>query len=861
MYTLRLLGPPFLSGPSGPVSGRVAQERKLALLAVLALTDGRTLTRDSLAALFWPESDEARARHNVADGVWVIRSTLGEEAVLAQGNRLTLNPEVVVTDVEAFEEDLEKGDLVRAVELHAGPFMEGFHISGARGFEDWLSRERARLAAAHADALEELTRETLASGRAPAAAGWARRLSAADPLNTRRALLSMEALAASGDVAGAIRLGEVHAEELEEELGVSPPAEVEARIRELRISPPPVPVPRKGPAPRDPSSSAPSASILRQKPGPGEREGQATGAVPSDPVPLRTSLLSGRRRRTAATVAVAAVAFLVLFWLVPGMVNGDRPELVPNRIVVLSFENRTGDPELDLLGRLAAEVLIREIDRAGVGEVILPRDMIGTGVGTAGGPRGPGEARAVAQEALAGVSVSGTIDPGPDGPLLVTIITTGPDARVAAAPDPVPVDPGAPDQALERHSSRVVGTLAAHLGQELPEHPFVVRTPSYASYRTADRATGLFLDRRFREAAALFRSAYELDNTAVGYLLWSAISLRNVSDAAAVWNILEEIGPRRDELTPFDAAQFDWLEARVLGDLAAALRAARAAHAIHPHSGLGGFQLGLDLTRNGYLDEALEAYRRLDPDRGWLSRYQFYWGNLAGVLHLLGRHDEELSVAEEGYRRHPGSTLLNARVRALAALGRHDELARALREATTPGGSTLTAAWALHRHGHDSMAVAVAEDGLRALAGAPHAPDAFPAVRSARRNTEARLLLTAGRLEEARGVLLELLEASPRDRDLLGWTGFVEARLGLEAEARSRIRVLEELGREPFHTGGATVARAAIHAELGDDPRMVRLLLEQSHREGWGLHFFHFTPLFDPVRDHPEVRDFFEVRR
>jgi hypothetical protein len=57
------------------------------------------------------------------------------------------------------------------------------------------------------------------------------------------------------------------------------------------------------------------------------------------------------------------------------------------------------------------------------------------------------------------------------------------------------------------------------------------------------------------------------------------------------------------------------------------------------------------------------------------------------------------------------------------------------------------------------------------------------------------------------------------------------------------------------------VARAAIHAELGDDPWMVRLLLEQSHREGWGLNFFHFTPLFDPVRGHPEAREFFEVRR
>lgn len=846
MYNLKLLGPPVLTGPTGPVSGRVAQERKLALVAVLALTEGRTLTRDSLAALFWPESDQGRARHNVADGVWAIRDALGDDALLAHGNRLTLSPEVVATDVEAFDAAVREGGLVRAVDLVAGPFMEGFHISGAPAFEDWLGRERARLAAAHADALEELTREALGSGKRSESVAWARRLSTADPLNTRRALLCMEALAVSGDVAAAVRHGELHGRHLEEELGIPPPPQVEGRIAELRSSPPPVP-PLRIEGRLEESATAPA-------------EVGAPGPTASGAPPPRPTARSGARR-AASGVALVALVLLFVAWLVPGMTTADSPDPVPDRIVVLPFENRTGDEELDLLGRMAADVIVRELSRAGLGEVILPLDMVGMVVGTEDDPRGPREARLMAGELLAGVSVSGTIDPHPDGPVFVVIITTGPGSRVAAVPDPVPVDPEAPNRALERLGSRVVGSLAAHLGQALPEHPFVVRTPSYESYRLADRATALFLERRHREAAPLFRRAYELDPTAVGYLLWSAISLDNVSERAGAWEILEEIRPRRDELTPFDAAQFDWLESKLLGDRAGALRAARAAHAMHPHSGLGGYQLGLELLRSGFPGEALEVYLRLDPDRGWLARYQPYWNQFAQTFHVLDRHEEELAVAEEGYRRHPGSLLLNARVRALAALGRADELAWALREATTPAGSTVVAARALQRHGHDSLAVAVAEGGLRDLAAAPLRADASPAALTARRNTEARLLMAAGRLEEARAVFLDLLEARPTDRDLLGWTGFLEARLGLEAEARGRIQALEELGSQRFTLGGHTVARAAIHAELGDDPGLVRLLLEQSIQEGWVLHYFHFTPLFDPVRNHPEVRDFFQLRR
>jgi DNA-binding SARP family transcriptional activator/tetratricopeptide (TPR) repeat protein len=849
MYLLRLLGPPSLEDLHGPVSGRVAQERKLAVLAVLARAENRTVTRDFLAGMFWPESDQSRARHNVADAVWVTRSALGERAVLSWGNRLTLNPEVVGTDVEALEAAFGEGGLARAADLYTGRFMEGFHISGAPEFEHWLDHERSRLLAAHTARFEALVREAVESGRAAEAVPAAMRLAAADPLNSRLAVLRMDVLAASGDSAGAIREGERHARLLDDELQIPAPREIEERIRELRHSPPPIPAAGGEAATPGAAGSAEASRV----PVPARPPGLG---APGDPASTNPHPSRPARATTLTVGTVVAMIVLLLAWGVPRVTSKPAADLVGDRILVVSFENRTGDPELDILGQLAADVVIRALSRAGVGDVVLPMELLTVGENVAAAPRGPRQARALAQRHQAGFWVSGTIDRHSGEAEFNTTVGTTAGSGVAAVLDPYGVDPRLPAPALERLASRVVGTLAAQLGLEPPQHPFVVPAPAYESYRTADRATSLFLDRRYDNAAAMYRQAYQLDTTAVGYLLWEGISQLNLSRYPRVWEILEELRPRRDELTLFDALQFDWLEAVVLGDRAGALRAARIAHTLHPHSGVGGFQLAQELGRSGYYEEAVEVFRRLDPDRGWLARWVYYWTNLAGAYHVLGRHEEELATAEQGYRRHPGPTLLSARVRALAALGRIDELHEALRQATTPG-TYVVAARTLRIRGQDVVAVDVAESGLRSLAVAPLPPQASSAERTVRRNQVSRLLILAGRLEEARNVLHEALLEDSRDRDLLGWAGFVEARLGLEDEARSRIATLEALGREPFHRGGPSVARAAIHAELGDDPALVRALLEQAHQEGWRLDFFHFSILFETVRDHPEVRGFF----
>ncbi|HSJ31826.1 MAG TPA: hypothetical protein VK933_10350, partial [Longimicrobiales bacterium] len=141
MFSLKLLGGAVAYGPQGPIGGRLAQRRRLALLAVLALAGRKPVSRDRLLALFWPEADAERARHSLADSVYQIRRELSEKAVVSVGEDLLLNAELIASDVAEFEGAIESGELQAAVEIYAGPLLDGFHVSDAPEFERWVDGE------------------------------------------------------------------------------------------------------------------------------------------------------------------------------------------------------------------------------------------------------------------------------------------------------------------------------------------------------------------------------------------------------------------------------------------------------------------------------------------------------------------------------------------------------------------------------------------------------------------------------------------------------------------------------------------------------------------------------------------------
>src|SRR3954469_1637832 len=79
-FRLITLGRVALMTPVGEDADLGRRRRKLALLAVLALSPA-PLTRATLAQMFWGDEDEDRARHSLSDALSDLRHVLGRDAI------------------------------------------------------------------------------------------------------------------------------------------------------------------------------------------------------------------------------------------------------------------------------------------------------------------------------------------------------------------------------------------------------------------------------------------------------------------------------------------------------------------------------------------------------------------------------------------------------------------------------------------------------------------------------------------------------------------------------------------------------------------------------------------------------------
>jgi DNA-binding SARP family transcriptional activator len=192
----------------------------------------------------WPDADEELGRKHLTQALYTLRRDLGDEAAIAGLKELRLDPARASADVVEFADALREGALERAAALYAGPFLDGFHVPGVPAFERWMEQERDALAHDYQELLSRLAQGATARGDAAGAVGWWRRLAAHDPLHARHATGLMRALAAAGDVAGALRHAQIYETLVEQEFDLPADREVLALARELREG--------GGPAPRCP---------------------------------------------------------------------------------------------------------------------------------------------------------------------------------------------------------------------------------------------------------------------------------------------------------------------------------------------------------------------------------------------------------------------------------------------------------------------------------------------------------------------------------------------------------------------------------------------------------------------------------
>jgi len=356
LLRLNLFGAPAITGDGAPLAGRAAHGRRLALLALLACTRGRSLRRDRIMALLWPESPTDRARAQLSDDLYILRSGLGEDVVTSASDEIALNADAITSDVELFERLLDEEQQERAVALVAGPLLDGFHLSDSPEFERWLDAERARFAARYATAIESLAEATEAAGQFGAAAGWWRRLAAHDPLSGRISLRLMRALEANGDRAGAMRHARVHTALLREELDAAPDRDVIEFAERLRVETPPGPAAEPVPAPAGAQVAAAHMPELA-----GEA-GEAPARRMSHLEPMSRTILAGR---SAFRYAAAAVVLLILAIVGVNALTDSPPQAsrTAPSIAVLPFVNLSAAPDNAYFSDGLTEQIIATLSR------------------------------------------------------------------------------------------------------------------------------------------------------------------------------------------------------------------------------------------------------------------------------------------------------------------------------------------------------------------------------------------------------------------------------------------------------------------------------------------------------------------
>src|SRR5262245_8073638 len=177
-FTLFLLGPPRLEWDGAPLE--FGNRKAVALLAYLAVMR-QTHSRDTLATLFWPESDQGRARAALRSTLWALNKTLGPGQLEIDTETLALAETADLwVDVEKFLGYLAAGQghnhaktevcpacvplLAEAIKLYQNDFLAGFSLRDSPEFDDWQFFQSEHLRRELGQALERLVQGQIAEG-------------------------------------------------------------------------------------------------------------------------------------------------------------------------------------------------------------------------------------------------------------------------------------------------------------------------------------------------------------------------------------------------------------------------------------------------------------------------------------------------------------------------------------------------------------------------------------------------------------------------------------------------------------------------------------------------------------------------
>jgi DNA-binding SARP family transcriptional activator/tetratricopeptide (TPR) repeat protein len=550
----------------------------------------------------------------------------------------------------------------------------------------------------------------------------------------------------------------------------------------------------------------------------------------------------------AASVAVAAIATIIVATLL--LRAPPEPTRDPDRVVVATFDNRTGDTSLDRIGTMTADFVVQGLVQTGLVDVADP--LVARGISHS----------ALARQTRSGILISGSYYLQHDSLSFQARIVDEPSEKILRAVDPILVPRTTPLSAVPILSRHVMASLATVVNPRLRSWAgAVTQPPSFEAYEEYAEGLESFVREQWSVAAAHFDNAARTDATFHMAAISALRAHSALGDTAAVDSIAHTLERVRSSLLPYERAILDRSLAEITPDLEAHYRTAKAVAALMPASDEAVNALAIAALQINHPKEAIRLFEKLDPSQGAIKDWTYYWWALTSAYHLAGDYRGELEAARRGIRQYPDVMAMRTNeVRALAALGHIDELKERIEAALTlpvsgsyyQGRLMTAAAVELRRHGYlreaqDVLALSIAWYDGRVLDN-PHL-----------RYECAYTYYVAGRYAEARHLFEGLLREEPKSAFYSTFVALAAARMGDTVPARE---VSERLRRTqpPVDFGEFAMRRSQMEAVLGNHDRAIDLIGEALRRGAANTLQIHTEIDFESLRNYARFRDLIDPK-
>lgn len=239
LLKLKLLGAPEIS-INDDFLVNLGSRKAAALLTYLVMTPGVT-TRDTLAALLWPEMAEEAAKNNLRTTLTVLNRRLHPYINATPAYVGFKHNRPYILDVERLRLEIGEAQaasnltlLQAALKLYEGEFLQGFHVRGAAPFEQWMLQQREELHLLALGALEMLGALSLQKGEYAIGYAAARQLLTLEPWSEMGHRQIMVLLASKGQNTQALLQYETCRQVLADEFGMEPAPETVQLYQEIK---------------------------------------------------------------------------------------------------------------------------------------------------------------------------------------------------------------------------------------------------------------------------------------------------------------------------------------------------------------------------------------------------------------------------------------------------------------------------------------------------------------------------------------------------------------------------------------------------------------------------------------------------